>query len=292
MLGFQRETLTLIYENAPLPIHIIDRDGVICWTNRLWLKTLGYENADVIGVRFVDLVAANSKELVLSTLETMVADGGPVEQDVKINNKDGSETDFSITSASLDDSKAFHYAQCILLNVSKSKVIEKELIKISMNDHLTGHYNRKKIISVIETEIARVDRYGGELSMLMIDINHMSEIINRFGHAIGDRAVLKVSETVKKYKRTPDSVGRYAGDKFIIVLPETSTEGALVYAERLAYEIKLPISEEQRITLTLSIGVSEFNEDVTGADEMINNTYSALQRGKVEGKSTVSMFGD
>ncbi len=291
MLGLTEDKLAEIFEHAPLPIHILDTKGTLRWVNRQWQNLLGFRSAEVLGKQFAAFIAPESREDLEDQFQMLLDKGSLRDQELRLTRKDGIALDVSASSRVIYHNGKALYTHCMLFDISKRKQMEQKLKDMSLTDYLTGLYNRSAILEVLETEIKRLDRYGGELSILLININQMEGIINKYGHSVGDMAVIQAGKSVGQYKRTPDCVGRYGGNKFIIVLPETGADGALVYAERLAYGINVPLGDGKQITVALSLGIAEFNEDVPDADALVKNASDAMQEGSEEGKSTIAIYG-
>ncbi len=291
MLGLTEDKLTEIFEHAPLPIHILDTKGTLRWVNKEWQNLFGFRSAEVLDKQYFTFVEQDSRDEMEKSFQHLIKEGSLSDVETRVTRKDGTVVDVSVNSKVIFENGLPVYAHCMFFDISKRKHMEQELKNMAMTDYFTGLYNRSTIIDILSTEINRLDRYGGELSILMVNINQMKGIISTYGHSIADSTVLKASGAVAQYKRSSDSVGRYEGDKFIIVLPETGSDGALVYAERLAYGISVPVGGGKQITVNLSLGIAEFTEDVLDSDALIKNALDALQEGKQEGKSTISVYG-
>ncbi|MCK4911135.1 MAG: GGDEF domain-containing protein [Thermodesulfovibrionales bacterium] len=291
MLGLTEDKLSEIFELAPLPIHILDTKGTLRWVNKEWQNLFGFRSAEVLGKKYFDFVEPDSREEMESSFQRFIKEGSLRDEETRITRKDGTVVEVSVNSRVIFEGGLPVYAHCMFFDISKRKHMEQELKNMTVTDYFTGLYNRNAIIDILSTEINRLDRYGGELSLLMVNINQMKGIINTYGHSIADSAVLKAAGAVAQYKRSSDSVGRYGGDKFIIVLPETGSDGAMVYAERLAYGISVPVGDGKQITVNLSLGIAEFTEDVLDADALIKNASDAIEAGKQEGRSTISVYG-
>ena len=113
----------------------------------------------------------------------------------------------------------------------KKRLIEK-LNYLSTTDVLTGLLNRRALTDVLEHEITRAQRYAADLSLILCDLDYFKLINDTYGHAVGDSALIAVSDAIKRSIRKADILGRYGGDEFMIILPETSLEGAKLLAEK------------------------------------------------------------
>ncbi len=165
---------------------------------------------------------------------------------------------------------------------------EDELARTSITDPLTRLHNRRHVRERVEQELARSQRHGRTFSLLLIDVDHLKDINDRGGHEAGDRALLGVSDALRKTCRVSDLAARYGGDEFVALLPSTNAEQAIVLCERLRHvlsqtSVKLPIP------LTVSIGVAESTSQTTSADALFEAADAALYEAKQAGRDRVTL---
>ncbi len=162
---------------------------------------------------------------------------------------------------------------------------EEQLEKLASADPLTGLLNRRAILRTLRDNITRASRYGEHLSVILLDIDNFKEVNDTQGHKAGDTALRKVAAILEKRLRHADSVGRYGGDEFLIVLPQTDLAGATRPAERIRQEIeKTKLRSKNRTNaLTASLGVAEYKADEDNAalfDRVDRRLYCAKQNGR------------
>ena len=161
---------------------------------------------------------------------------------------------------------------------------------LACTDGLTGLYNHRHFLVSYDEEMARAIRYEKPLSLVMIDVDDFKRFNDRYGHPVGDKALIAVAKTLQSLLRTCDFSFRYGGEEFVVILTETNLDMALVAAERL----RLGIIEGTRDALigiapegvTVSIGVASFPRDGDG-DVLIKEADDQLYRAKREGKNCV-----
>jgi diguanylate cyclase (GGDEF)-like protein len=144
----------------------------------------------------------------------------------------------------------------------------------------------------LEEEIARCVRYGSSLSIIMFDIDDFKEINDAHGHLAGDAALKRVAQVFKAGIRSIDTVGRYGGEEFLVILPETDGDAAKMIADRLRSRAEDDECdyEGKGIRLTISGGVASFREGMD-ANRLIKTADDHLYRSKREGKNMVSYSG-
>lgn len=164
-------------------------------------------------------------------------------------------------------------------------------LRLSLHDPLTGLYNRTFLFAVIEREIARAGRTNRRFSLLMLDLDGLKPINDRFGHYFGDRMLQAVAEAVRQHIRLIDTAARYGGDEFVVLLPETDTDGAAVVAEKLRRSvaaIRLNAGTDL-LTSTASIGVVAFPDDGRTADALTNRADQVMYGAKRAGRDRVGI---
>lgn len=158
--------------------------------------------------------------------------------------------------------------------------------EVSHTDALTFLPNRRQIIGDLQREVIFSDRYGTPLTISMLDIDHFKKINDNYGHIVGDEVLRSLAGELRDHIRYPDTIGRYGGEEFLLVLPHSTLRAASQQAERLCRHIRsLRIqTAEQEITLTISIGIAQYkihNEDWQG---LLNRADAALYQAKNNGR--------
>ncbi|HHN63735.1 MAG TPA: diguanylate cyclase [Nitrospirae bacterium] len=156
--------------------------------------------------------------------------------------------------------------------------------ELSITDPLTGLANRRLMNSELKRCFQRARRYGRPFSLIMFDIDDFKLYNDTFGHQAGDRLLSQIGSIALKELRSTDLAFRYGGEEFLIILPETKIKDALVVAERLRRTIKT------MTRVTISLGVSSYNDDVSEPEQILNQADSALYLAKRSGKDRVEMF--
>ncbi|NLG98962.1 MAG: diguanylate cyclase [Chloroflexi bacterium] len=167
-----------------------------------------------------------------------------------------------------------------------------QLQRLATEDPLTGALNRRAFEELGQREIERFNRFGRPLSALMFDLDNLKTINDTYGHAIGDRALLTITEDCRKHLRRVDIFGRYGGDEFAILLPETDTKTAVDVAQRIMQQINetaLPINDHE-IHFSISLGVATYTHETRDLSTLMRHADMALYEAKEKGKNRIEIY--
>ena len=165
--------------------------------------------------------------------------------------------------------------------------------RLATVDQLTGIPNRQAVLSRVEEEILRAARYHRPLSVILVDLDQFKRLNDTHGHAAGDLILRHVAQLLSASVRAVDFAGRYGGEEFLVVLPETDADAAASLAEKLrriigGSDVRLPDGE--RVTVTMSAGVAGGHGDVLGSDALVRDADAALYSAKALGRNQVFVF--
>ncbi len=159
-----------------------------------------------------------------------------------------------------------------------------QLYQFSIKDGLTGLLNKKTLMENLEKEVKRAIRYDRQLSLLMIDIDHFKNVNDTYGHIVGDKVIVAISETLKKYFRKADTVGRFGGEEFTVILPETTLQSAILSAERLRLAVS-QIKFNTKEKITISIGIAELDSTMKNEMDLLKKADQLLYKAKQNGRN-------
>jgi diguanylate cyclase (GGDEF)-like protein len=162
---------------------------------------------------------------------------------------------------------------------------------LATTDPLTRVLNRRAFLDRLTAEVDRSRRYDSTLALLLFDVDHFKRINDTVGHLAGDSVLRQMGALLEDAVRKVDIVARYGGEEFVSILPETSLEGAIIFAERLRERIaaqSFDIGNQRLLRLTVSIGIATFpSAGVASTDDLINRADEALYRAKAAGRNQV-----
>ena len=177
--------------------------------------------------------------------------------------------------------------------VARLRASHAELHELSITDSLTGLANRKHLMETLEAELERFRRYRRPLALAMVDIDHFKRFNDTFGHLAGDAVLRRLADTFRASLRGSDFAGRYGGEEFLLVLPETEASTAVEIAERIRTRVAGPAgtdaAAERGITVSVGVAAAVEGDDL---ESLIRNADTALYRAKQEGRDRVIRSGE
>jgi len=170
--------------------------------------------------------------------------------------------------------------------------LNEQLQDASQHCPLTGLYNRRYFDMALDMELSRLARYPETLSLAMIDIDDFKKVNDQYGHLAGDAVLRSVAEQLRLSTRKTDTLARYGGEEFILMLPHTSTTGAMTVAEKIRDRVARTESHYRdfNVKVTVSIGMTSVNAPVASRNDVIERADAALYEAKTTGKNKTVFF--
>ncbi len=173
----------------------------------------------------------------------------------------------------------------------KEKMItaqNRRLIYMNRRDGLTKLYNHSYMYELLNYEIERCKRYEKHLAVIMFDLDLFKEINDTYGHLKGDEILVQTAEIIKKSIRRTDFAGRYGGEEFLVILPETDSKTGFVVAEKIRIEVESFFSDK-KLSVTMSGGISEYRQDIK-INELINAADKNMYISKNSGRNVITVL--
>ncbi len=174
----------------------------------------------------------------------------------------------------------------ILMLLHENELKNKILQELAIKDGLTSLYNHKHIHEILDTDIKMAKRYSRPLSLIMLDIDNFKGVNDSYGHQFGDEVLTAVARCIKSTVRESDVVGRYGGEEFIIICPETVDKEAVNLANRIRVNVN-KINFEKKLNITISGGVSKLEKD---SEQLIYDADKLLYKSKHTGKNKIEFI--
>jgi two-component system, cell cycle response regulator len=175
--------------------------------------------------------------------------------------------------------------------LESTRADNRRLEALATTDPLTRLLNRRALLERLSREVDRAKRYESKLTLLLLDVDHFKRINDERGHLVGDGVLRQIGALVEASVRTVDIAARYGGEEFVLILPETSQDGGIIFAERLRESIErypFDTSGEEPLHLTASFGVATFpSTRVESTEDLFARADEALYRAKSSGRNQV-----
>ena len=168
-----------------------------------------------------------------------------------------------------------------------------ETRRLSITDSLTGLHNTRYFYRALDLEIARTNRYGTPFSLMLFDIDNFKQLNDNYGHQAGDEVLHELAAILKSVSRETDTVVRYGGEEFIIILPNTPEEETVHLANRIRNAVQeniFPLNDSGKVKITLSGGIASYPKNARDAKNLLNAADTALYAAKAAGKNVVLCY--
>jgi diguanylate cyclase len=196
------------------------------------------------------------------------------------------DTPMSVIAACVPLLVAYPLAIAFVMHRLGRKVADQNrwLAKVSSTDDLTGLANRRQGLRAAAQALARHRRHRGSAVLMIADIDRFKEINDRHGHPAGDRVLKQVATVLLENTRATDTAARYAGDEFLLVLPDTDLQGATEMAKRIRARFSEALAQLPDTNCSVSLGAAEVYEDMADVEDWIQQADTALYRAKEAGR--------
>lgn len=158
-----------------------------------------------------------------------------------------------------------------------------ELQRIAITDGLTQLHNRAHLDAVLESELQRAQRHEQQLAVLILDTDHFKVLNDSYGHLVGDQVLIELSELLRTKIRATDILGRWGGEEFMIITPNTDADGAVELAEKIRTAVATHRFTQEKLHLTISVGVAQLNQEDTLVS-IVRRADEGLYQAKHDGR--------
>jgi diguanylate cyclase (GGDEF)-like protein/PAS domain S-box-containing protein len=258
-------------------------EGIITETSHAFCLQLSYKKEQLIGKHFSRIYHIPDSDLTPMDLKKHLDSNEFWEKDLLIISKFGDRLWFNvkITKNQIEHFKHSKFS-VIFHDIRNQKQIE----KVSQTDALTQIPNRLFLDHLFDKELDRSARYQTIFSIIIVDIDHFKSFNDEYGHQVGDEVLISIAETIAKGIRTVDSVGRWGGEEFLIICPETNSKDAKKVAEKVRVMIEKTPFKHNKV-LTCSFGVAQYMPGNNNRNSLFEKADKALYKAKATGRNKV-----
>ncbi|MBI4968679.1 MAG: diguanylate cyclase [Rhodospirillales bacterium] len=292
----------LLTENVQEVVFIVDAEAKrFLYMSPAIERTTGYTPQEIYALPLYHGIAPEEIRRRLDSLDRHVAavragdegEGRYFTAEIEQPTKDGRTLWMEVTTSYYHDEATGHVCgRGVGRDVTERKRLLKELEAQARTDALTGLANRRHFLERAEVELARAQRYGGPLSVFMLDLDYFKRINDTHGHKVGDLVLCRMAQIFATTLREIDLPGRMGGEEFAVLLPETDAESARAVAERLRAtiaEAKVVLDQGLPIDFTASIGVATAKGPDGNIDMLLSKADKALYEAKNQGRNRVTV---
>lgn len=295
---FEHSLIAAIYEASPDGILVVDDREMIVAHNQRLFEVLGISPDEIPGGHGGVLASKPDWPLLSRVLQRVSDPVGfrwrveelyanpQIEDKCEIALKDGRTLERN-SRALWGEQNRYLGRVWFFRDITEHKEIEDALLEMSQQDPLTGVANRRCFDYRVASEFLRARRFGRNLSVVTLDIDHFKRINDHWGHAVGDRVLKKLCESVQSELREVDLLARVGGEEFTVLMPDTNLDGAFQLAERLRLCVMAQeLTEgEDVIRFTASFGVAALGPEDKSADDALKRADVALYAAKAAGRN-------
>lgn len=292
-IGEKELRYRVLVELAPMSIVVQVKDR-ICYVNSATLRLLGVIDSDaLLGQRFSDFLEPAGREACDAAIQSVARQGGRMQGlNARLRHADGRWVDVEIACACIVFEGEIG-VQLAVVDMTERVRLQEELRLLSQRDGLTGIANRRALEEAMDRECKRASRNQLPLSLLLIDIDHFKAYNDTYGHMAGDNILRRVAGAMAGVVHRPsDTLARFGGEEFAVVLPETSAEGALQLAEAMRHAVeRLAVPHAKSSAgpvVTISVGVATSAPDSrVEVAALLEQADKALYSAKASGRNRV-----
>ncbi|TAK33966.1 MAG: PAS domain S-box protein [Chloroflexota bacterium] len=292
--------LQVLIDAVPAPIFYRDTDGVYLGCNAAYETTLGHPKEQVVGKTVYDLFPQPLADSYRAADLELYKRGGVQMYEARSHYADGTDHDVIFYKATFQNADgSLGGLVGTMLDITERKRLEEELanrfdeaVYLADHDPVTGLLNHRSIHARLEQEVHRGRRHGRQVSVVVMDLDEFKLFNDTYGHPVGDEVLQQIAALLRENARETDLLGRYGGDEFTVILPDTNTEGAMVLAERFRSALAqhpYQAPDGLGIPIRMSFGIATYPTNAGQSRELISCADANLYQSKQRGGDTITV---
>lgn len=282
-----------VFENTSEALMITDIQANILSVNQAFSKITGYSQEEAIGKNTRILKSGRHNKQFYKNMWKLLKKLGSWQGEIQDRRKSGEIYPKWLTINSVKDNsgKVTHYV-AIFSDITKRKQTEERLEYLAHYDTLTGLPNRHLFHDRLQQALVRAEQSNLQIALLFIDLDRFKNINDTFGHTVADQLLIDVSKRLANFIRKIDTVSRFGGDEFIIILTDvTSAKDVALKAQKIMALISKPfVLEGQELFITLSVGITSYPLDGENMDQLVKNSYTSMNHAKKLGRNNYQFY--
>lgn len=300
--------LRLITENVPAMIAQVDRNCRYTFVNRRHAEMFGCAPADIIGRHMAEILGEDAFAQIRRHFESVLS-GNTLTYRREASLPDGSQRHLEVSvvpdrrqngeicgcyALVTDITERLRSEEALRQALEEARQANLQVQEMARQDTLTGLNNRRSFQSELDRWVAYATRHQRSLAILFVDLNRFKWVNDTYGHGAGDQVLITVAGLLKDSLRNTDVLGRWGGDEFVALLPETNAEAATIVAVRIIEQLQhATVSVAgQHIHPSASIGIAGFPEHGADARILLDHADAAMYRSKQQKNSEFVIFSN
>jgi diguanylate cyclase (GGDEF)-like protein/PAS domain S-box-containing protein len=302
-------------QGLPAAVMVLDQDHKVVHWNKAMERLSGIAAEDVVGTNNQWKSFYNEPRPVLADLildmdwnaikrlygdkglkPSPVIGGGLECEDFYVNLNGSDRHLYFLAAPILDDDGRVVRAVETLVDFTDKRALEEELRRLSVTDDLTGLYNQRFFYATLAREVEAARRYAAPMALLLIDLDRFKDFNDTYGHLEGDRVLKRFASSLRVAVRATDLACRYGGEEFVVLLPHTDLDEALVVAERIRLGVEelefypvVPGQGQRKARITVSVGAAMYSSK-GDMNELVRQADVAMYRAKESGRNRVALY--
>lgn len=286
----------LLFELNAIPQMVVNKDRVIVRVNKKFTKLFGYSSDDILGKQTATLTPSIEKFEEYRQYFVQTRKGIIKSEELEYKKKDGTLFWVKLEGNPINKDPRELLILWSFIDITKEVYYRKELERLASTDPMTHLYNRRYFGELATTVVKLAKRSGLVYSLIIIDIDKFKRINDTYGHIIGDKVIVTLAKELKYNSRESDIVSRWGGEEFVILLPQTEEDGAMLIAEKLRKHVEtlsVVTEDDKKLCFTISLGVATANlHNCSNFEDVISNADKALYLAKESGRNKVKVYNN